>query len=189
MTGAPPLIGVGEAAVDFMLVTGRMPATQAGALMYTQQPKFTPSEIDDIVAYVSTLGKGGPPIPDVDIGEGDIARGFELFIENCAACHGTVGQGDAVTQTDIAPDLHSVEPTQIGEAVRFGPGPMPRFDENAISPADLNSLVKWVYSTRDAFDPGGNSLGYGGPVSEGFVAFFFSLGLMLIVIRLAARRG
>lgn len=185
----PPLIGVGRAATDFMLQTGRMPATLTGELMYTQPVKFTQKEIAAMVDYVETLGPGGPDIPDIDIDRGDLSEGFDLFIENCAACHGTVGEGDAVTQNDFAPDLHHVEPTQIGEAVRFGPGPMPRFDELAFDDEQLNSLVLYAYSTRDLNNPGGNSLGYGGPVAEGFVAWFFGLAILLIVVRLAGKRG
>src|SRR5450631_4916246 len=86
----PSLVGVGAAAVDFQVGTGRMPL--AGSAV-PQAPRgnqvlFTNQEIANMAAYVATLGPG-PAIPDSQYtqGDGNIARGNELFKVNCALCH------------------------------------------------------------------------------------------------------
>jgi len=53
---------------------------------------LTPTEIADVAAYVSAL-----PIPR-EIGQGPgtgVARGKELFVRDCATCHGDRGEGKA----------------------------------------------------------------------------------------------
>jgi ubiquinol-cytochrome c reductase cytochrome c subunit len=181
---APPLIGVGAAAVDFMLTTGRMPMAYLRQPTLRQPPRFSRAQNDALVAYVASFGPGGPLIPVVHPERGDLARGGQLFAGNCAPCHGADGQGAAVAQGQIAPSLHEATPTQIAEAVRIGPGPMPRFGDRVIDARDLDALVRYALFLRHAPDPGGLSLGHEGPVIEGFVAWLLGLGLLLVAIRL-----
>ena len=122
----PSLIGVGAAAADFQLSTGRMPLTDPSAQAVRKPPAFSPDEIDALVAYVASLGDG-PPIPDVDPAAGDLAEGGTLFRLNCAACHSATGTGGALSYGDDAPKLWSATPLQIAEAIRTGPGQMPVF--------------------------------------------------------------
>ncbi len=186
-TGTPqalPLIGVGPAAVDFMLTTGRMPMADPNQPTLLQPPRFSRAENDALVAYIASLGPGGPPIPTVRPERGVLARGGQLFAETCAPCHGADGQGAAVAQGQVAPSLREATPTQIAEAIRIGPGPMPKFGDRIIDTGDLDALVRYVVFLRHAPDPGGLSLGHEGPVIEGFVAWLLGLGLMVVAIRL-----
>lgn len=162
----PPLIGVGAAAVDFMLATGRMPMADPTQPTLRQPPRFSRAENDALIAYVGSFGPGGPPIPQVHPAQGALARGGQLFADNCAPCHGADGQGAAVSQGWVAPSLHVSTPTEIAEAVRIGPGPMPKFSDTVIGAADLNALVRYVLFLRHAPDPGGANLGHEGPVSR-----------------------
>jgi ubiquinol-cytochrome c reductase cytochrome c subunit len=180
----PPLIGVGAAAVDFMLATGRMPMADPNQPTLRQPPRLSRAERDALIAYVVSLGPGGPPIPEVHPERGTLAHGGQLFAATCAPCHGADGQGAAVAQGQIAPSLHEATPTQIAEAVRIGPGPMPPFSSRVLDASDLDALVRYVLFLRHAPDPGGLSLGHEGPVIEGFVAWLLGLGLMLVVVRL-----
>src|SRR5215469_3653135 len=59
---APSLIGVGAAAVDFQVSTGRMPAAEQGAENVRKTVQFSRTEINALAAYIQNLG-GGPPIP------------------------------------------------------------------------------------------------------------------------------
>ena len=59
---APSLIGVGAAAVDFQVSTGRMPAKENGPEQDRKPPELNPSEIKALAAYIASLG-GGPPVP------------------------------------------------------------------------------------------------------------------------------
>lgn len=177
----PPLVGAGAASVDFMLSTGRMPLAFPDQPGLRRPPPFSRREIESLIAYVTSLGPPGPPIPSVDLTQGNLVQGRRLFTENCAPCHGADGQGAAVNQGQVAPSLHIATPVQIAEAVRTGPGPMPRFGENELDQSALNALVRYVYSLRTLPDAGGIGLGHEGPVIEGFVAWLVGLGLMILL--------
>src|SRR5580704_6291679 len=92
---APGLIGAGAAAVDFQMSTGRMPAKELGAENGRGPVLFTQQQIYEIADYIASLG-GGPAIPDaqqVATGGADTALGIQLFMANCAQCHGFAGDG------------------------------------------------------------------------------------------------
>lgn len=179
-----PLRGIGAAAVDFVLSTGRMPLADPRQPMVRRFTAWTRPQIDAVVAFVTSPSPGGPPIPAVHPEGGDLARGQQLFAANCAPCHGTAGQGAAVGEGADAPDLYEANPLEIAEAVRIGPAPMPRFDAGVIDQHDLDSLVRYAVSLRAPADPGGFSLGHLGPVAEGFVAWLVGFGGLVVIIRL-----
>ena len=54
--------------------------------------------------------------------------------------------------------------TQIGEAIRIGPGLMPVFDEDNLSEQDVNSIAAYLHWLRDNGDEGGAQLGRVGAV-------------------------
>ena len=180
----PPLVGVGAASVDFMLSTGRMPLAEPDVQPVRRPPAYAPEEIRAIVAYMTALGPGGPGIPAVDPGRGDVALGRTLYASNCLACHGAGGQGASVGGGAVAPTLDQASAVQIAESVRIGPGVMPPFTEEQLSPADLDSLVRYLLFLRTPEDRGGLGLGHVGPVVEGLIGWLLGLGVLLVVIRL-----
>lgn len=184
----PSLIGVGAASVDFQLRTGRMPLERPDAPTVHQPQQVSDEVRMALVAYVTSLdppGSQGPPIPDVDgWREADLARGLELFVANCAACHGPTGAGIAVGQNDVSSNLDIASPIEIAEAVRAGPGVMPRFSDEIVTDADLEAVVRWVRSLDERDSPGGVSLGRSGPVTEGLIAWVLGLGLLTIAMYL-----
>lgn len=185
---APPLVGVGEAAADFQLRTGRMPATidQDAGQPPTKDPAYDDGEIEALVAYVGSLGDG-PPIPNVQPELGDLVLGGDLYRANCAACHNAAGIGGALSSGDYAPSLSDIHPLQIGEAMRTGPGQMPKFSEDEITDEELNSIVRYVEYLQEPADPGGFSLGGTGPTAEGFVAWMFGLGAAVVAALFVTR--
>jgi ubiquinol-cytochrome c reductase cytochrome c subunit len=88
-----------------------------------------------------------------------------------------------------APSLQDATPTQIAEAVRVGPYLMPSFNENQISDADLNSIVRYVLSTRTPDDRGGWGIGHIGPIPEGMIAWLLAGTALLLVARLIGERN
>ena len=58
----PSLVGVGAAAVDFQVGTGRMPMAQPGAQALRKPPVYDQEEIEALAAYVASLGPG-PAVP------------------------------------------------------------------------------------------------------------------------------
>lgn len=185
---APTLVGVGSAAVDFMLSTGRMPLSDPDQQPTRQPPKYSAEEIEALVAYVGSLGPGGEAIPFVSPEAGDLSLGRDLYGANCLACHGAGAQGASVGAGQIAPSLHRATPVQVAEAVRVGPGAMPPFTEELIDQHELDSLVRYVMDLRTESNPGGLDLGRVGPVVEGFVGWVVGLGLLLLVIRLTGTK-
>jgi ubiquinol-cytochrome c reductase cytochrome c subunit len=178
----PSLIGVGEAAVDFYVSTGRMPLRVDNEQAPRGDVIFTREQIDEIIEHVGTFGPG-PEIPKVDLSKGDLVKGNELYANNCAACHNSSGSGGALSADYYAPNLFDATPVQVAEAIRVGPGAMPKFGENTFSEEELDSLVKYVEYLRTAESPGGLAIGKYGPVAEGFVAWVVGLGALLALSR------
>lgn len=52
---APSLIGVGAAAVDFQVGTGRMPMADLGVQAVRKKPAYNPDEVAALAAYVASL--------------------------------------------------------------------------------------------------------------------------------------
>ncbi|HEY7130863.1 MAG TPA: c-type cytochrome, partial [Candidatus Limnocylindrales bacterium] len=112
----PPLTNAGAASADFMLRTGRMPQPAPNTSVRRPNPAFSEQDIQDLVAFVASLG-AGPPIPNVQVSATtDTAAGRAAYIATCAACHGAGASGDAVGGGAFAPSLHATAPTQVGEA-------------------------------------------------------------------------
>lgn len=177
----PPLVGVGTASVDFMLRTGRMPLESPDARMRRRPPRYSEQQRRALVAFTSTFVGEDPGIPEVDPQAGDRARGRELFVSNCAACHGPGAEGIAVGQRDVSSDLAVASPLEIAEAIRTGPGVMPVFGPETLDQHDLDSVTAWVLELRDRRSPGGLTAGRVGPVGEGLVALLLGMGLLGIV--------
>ncbi|MGH9012125.1 MAG: cytochrome bc1 complex diheme cytochrome c subunit, partial [Acidimicrobiia bacterium] len=173
----PPLVGVGAAAADFYLSTGRMPLDQPRTQADRKPPAYTAEQIRDLVAYVSE--SGGPPIPDVHPDRGDLAVGMQLYTANCAACHNSAASGGALGQAQFAPGLRRSTPLQIAEAIRIGPGSMPVFGPDALTDDQVDSIVRYLVELRRLDDRGGAPLGRLGPVPEGMVAWLAGLFPML----------
>lgn len=191
-TDGPSLVGVGAAAVDFQVGTGRMPAQQPGAQVPKKKVIYTQAEIDQLAAYISSLG-AGPSIPTKNeySPEGaDIAKGGELFRTNCAQCHNFTGKGGALTHGKFAPSLEGVDPKHIYEAMQTGPQNMPSFPDTTLSEQNKKDIIAYLDAVNgdDTESPGGLELGGLGPVSEGLFAWIFGLGaLIAVAVWVAAR--
>jgi len=183
---APSLVGAGEAAADFYLRTGRMPLGQVGDEPLRGEPRYSNSQIEALVEYVGSLGDG-PAIPNVDPDQGSVAEGMRLFTDSCAGCHAISGKG-GVAIGGYAPPLGESTPTEVGEAIRVGPYLMPRFNEELISPQDVNSLAAYVELTQEPEDAGGFGIGHIGPVPEGLVAWLAAIAALLLIARLIGER-
>jgi ubiquinol-cytochrome c reductase cytochrome c subunit len=177
----PSLIGVGAAAVDFQVSTGRMPAKEPVAQQPRKPVDFSPQQIHALAAYIASLG-GGPAIPsaaEVSPHGANSGLGQQLFVASCAQCHNFVGAGGALTFGKYAPPLTKSTPRQIFEAMLTGPEAMPVFNNTTITPQEKRDIISYITKTRTEPNPGGFSLGRVGPVTEGIVAF---VGLMLFMV-------
>jgi ubiquinol-cytochrome c reductase cytochrome c subunit len=182
-SSGPSLIGVGAAAVDFQVGTGRMPLAQPGIQAVRRDSQYSDSEIAQLAAYVATLGPGpGIPTPaELDtsgLSDADIALGGKLWRTNCGACHSVTGAGGALSEGRAAPSLVGSSRQQIFEAMLTGPENMPVFANTTLTPADKLEIIAYVHEMQSQPNPGGIALGRVGPVPEGAVLWIVGLGLL-----------
>jgi len=185
----PTLVGVGAAAVDFQVGTGRMPAVQPGAQFPAKRVQYTQDEIDQLAAYVASLAPG-PAIPaESDYStegmsdqekEEAIVRGGQIFLTNCSACHNFEGAGGAMPNGKIAPALRNTTEQHIYEAMLTGPGEMDVFSNGNLSPDEKRDVILYLQSIKEAPKYGGFSMGGIGPVSEGMFAWLGGIGVLVI---------
>jgi ubiquinol-cytochrome c reductase cytochrome c subunit len=176
----PSLIGVGAAAVDFQVGTGRMPLANAGPQAPRKDPEYTAEETKQLAAYVASLAPG-PSVPESEYTDykaattEEIREGGEFFRTNCTACHNSVGAGGALPNGRYAPSLKGVSAKHIYEAMLTGPQQMPLFSDEVITPEDKRNVIAYIKSVQDQPTPGiaGGSVG---PVSEGMFTFLIGMG-------------
>lgn len=177
----PSLIGVGAAAVDFQVGTGRMPLAQTGPQAPSKRQAYSPEETRQLAAFVASLAPG-PAIPGdeyTDIDEADvddIREGGELFRTNCTACHNSVGAGGAMPGGKYAPDIRDVTPVHIAEAMITGPQQMPVFSDDVISPEEKRNITAYVKTLKNQPEYGGIGGGGLGPVVDGMFTFIIGIG-------------
>jgi ubiquinol-cytochrome c reductase cytochrome c subunit len=184
----PSLIGVGAAAVDFQVGTGRMPLAAPGQQAPVKQVTYTEDEISQLAAFVASLGPG-PAVPDPEQydpatlsdseREDAIVRGGEFFRTNCTACHNFAASGGALPGGKYAPSLVGVEPRHIYEAMITGPQQMPVFSDDVIAPDQKKDIIAYLDSIQENPRYGGANLGSFGPVSEGTFAWIVGIGSLV----------
>jgi ubiquinol-cytochrome c reductase cytochrome c subunit len=184
----PSLVGVGAAAVDFQVGTGRMPMAQPGAQAPRKKPVYTDEEIAQLGAYVASLGPG-PAVPteeDYSIEglsdeerEAAIVRGGQIFLTNCTACHNFEGSGGAMPRGGYAPKIRGVDPKYIYEAMLTGPQAMDNFSNGNLSPEEKRDVIAYLGSLEETPGYGGFGLGGLGPVREGLFAWLVGLGTLV----------
>nr|WP_260502265.1 cytochrome c [Rhodococcus aetherivorans] len=170
----PSLIGVGEAAVYFQVSTGRMPMMRNEAQAVRKTPKFDAAQTDALGAYIQANG-GGPTLIRDENGEiaqsslrgDDVARGSELFRQNCASCHNFTGRGGALSSGKFAPTLDPANEQQIYTAMLTGPQNMPKFSDRQLTLEEKEDIIAYVKASGETNSPGGYGLGGFGPASEG----------------------
>lgn len=181
----PSLVGVGAAAVDFQVGTGRMPMAQPGAQAPRKKVVYTQEEIDQLAAYVASLGPG-PSVPNAsdyslegltdEERQEAIVRGGQIFLTNCTACHNFAGSGGAMPRGGFAPTLRGVSAKHIYEALLTGPQSMPSFSNGNLSPSEKRDVIAYLKKTEQTPAYGGAGLGNLGPVSEGLFAWLVGIG-------------
>ncbi|HVV36621.1 MAG TPA: c-type cytochrome [Acidimicrobiales bacterium] len=205
----PSLHGVGRAAVDYYVSTGRMPLVHTARsdepgrtrtlapgrfapdddLKVTRHtPPYTSDEMRALIDYATSLTGSGPSVDGLFLAGGDVSRGGEIFRLNCAACHSWAGEGGALLHLE-APALRAATARQTAEAVRVGPGNMPAFGTAALTDGQLADLVAYVHQLQHPVDPGGSALWHLGPVAEGAVALLAGLGALIGLVRWMGERG
>ncbi|WP_110238730.1 c-type cytochrome [Nocardioides gilvus] len=181
----PSLVGVGAAAVDFQVDTGRMPMARPEQQAPRKEVLYNDEEIAAMAAFVASLGPG-PAIPSPedysidDLSEEErvaaVARGSQIFLTNCTACHNFNGQGGAMPEGGYAPSLKGVESKHIYQAMLTGPQSMDNFSNGNLSPEQKRDVIAYLRAIEDQPEYGGFTLGGLGPVSEGLFGWLIGIG-------------
>ena len=180
----PSLVGVGAAAVDFQVATGRMPMAQPGAQAEKKAPVYNAEETRALAAYIASLGPG-PAIPEESkyslegVDNEAVVRGGQFFLTNCTACHNFNGSGGALPQGKYAPSLDGVSAKHMYEAMLTGPQQMPVFSDEVLKPDEKRDIIAYVRSLEESPNYGGFALGALGPVSEGMFAWLLGIGSLV----------
>jgi ubiquinol-cytochrome c reductase cytochrome c subunit len=190
----PPLAGVGAAAVDFQVSSGRMPMARPGEQAPVKPNTYSEEEIAALAAYVESLGPG-PAIPEPavydtsNISAEDLARGGELFRTNCSACHNFEGAGGALPNGKYAPPLIGLDNKRVYEAMITGPQQMPVFSDEVLTPEDKRAIIGYLNALHEQPASGGLALGGIGPVSEGLWGWIIGLGSLIFFAMWIAAKG
>ncbi|WP_256840006.1 cytochrome bc1 complex diheme cytochrome c subunit [Ornithinimicrobium faecis] len=183
-TAGPSLVGVGSAAVDFQVGTGRMPMANPGVQAPEKPKVFTDKEIEQLGIFIDSLGPG-PSVPDaqyIDLVNADIANGGKIFRTNCAMCHNSSAQGGALTRGKYAPSLMGVDSKHIYEAMLTGPQSMPVFNDHTITPQEKEDVIAFVKNIEEGGnDFGGHTLGSIGPAGDALFIWTIGIGLLIAV--------
>jgi ubiquinol-cytochrome c reductase cytochrome c subunit len=180
----PSLIGVGSAAVNFQVSTGRMPLANPGAQAQRKPPVYNDEEIAALASFIGSLAPGPEvPTPEMYDTSGltpeELALGGQLFRANCASCHNFSGKGGALTDGKGAPSLIETEPRNIYQAMLTGPQNMPNFPDTTLRPEDKRAIIGYIEAIRDTPNSGGVDSGRLGPVTEGLVLWILGLGALI----------
>jgi ubiquinol-cytochrome c reductase cytochrome c subunit len=207
-TGAPELVNAGAAAADFYLSTGRMPLNNPANEPLRHHPYFDPTQIRQLVAYINALPQitgtnaTGPTITTVlpqcttavapnpnPTNCVTLSEGQLYFAQNCAQCHQATGAGGMLSKGTVIPSLHNANLTQILEALRIGPKPMPVFSTAELSEQQASAIAHYVEYLHGNANPGGLPISHFGPVAEGFVGILAGFGILWFAARMIGTRG
>ena len=183
----PSLRGVGALAADFYLRTGYMPLGHPD-----EQPKrgrvlFSEPEIRALIDLRRLAGQRAAD-PDAATAAGQPAPGARAVHQPLRRLPPDRRRRAASRPARACRRWTRRPPTQIAEAVRIGPYLMPRFSEKQITPAQLNSIVRYVQFTQHPPDRGGWGIGNLGPFPEGMVTWLLAALVLIATCMVIGKR-
>ena len=138
---------VTAAYVDLTMRVGRMPPPESPFDNQPREVAFTPEQRLAIVAF--TIAEFGVENDLFAVEPGDPARGQQLWASNCAACHGSTGQGGVAGGGAWTPAVAPLDPVTIGEAILVGPFQMPAFDGEQISDEGIADIAAFMHEVNE----------------------------------------
>ena len=94
-----------------------------------------------------------------------------------------------LSKGNVIPGLHNANITQVAEAIRIGPKPMPVFSPAQMSDQQMSAIAHYVQYLHSPSDPGGLGISHFGPVAEGFVGVILGFGVLWFAARMIGTRG
>jgi ubiquinol-cytochrome c reductase cytochrome c subunit len=146
LAGGPPVRGIELAYLDMTVRTGRMPIPDRDLGVYAD--RLSEEDRVALVAYARERLEVTGDIPTVE--PGHAARGQELYVRNCAACHGAAADGGISGASVFVPPLAGLDGIAIAEATRVGPFEMPAFDAGVLSDEDIDDIVAYLEAVDES---------------------------------------
>jgi ubiquinol-cytochrome c reductase cytochrome c subunit len=139
-TSGPALDEISVNYVDMTLRTGRMPIADRSTGVLREE--LDDDEREALVAWMAE--RFDLPGEILEVGNGDAARGQELYVRNCAACHGAAGDGGISGAGVTVPPISGVDPVATVQATRVGPFEMPGFSEQVLDEQQVADIAAFV---------------------------------------------
>jgi mono/diheme cytochrome c family protein len=152
-----------DAELTEIITNGRQPGTMMPTWGKSKGGPLSDQDIADIVAYIKSWGKTYEPpapvppvppekIPPVAEVTGDPNKGYTIFQQNCAACHGTKGEGriGATLTTafpSIAPGAFAIATIRRGVAGSKMP-PWSQANGGPLTDDQINDVAAYVLSLQ-----------------------------------------
>lgn len=141
----PPVNEIDLAYLDLTVRTGRMPITAPSVGVRTEM--LDDEDREALVAWAAQRFELPGAIPQVS--PGDASRGQEIYVRNCAACHGAAADG-GISGADVrVPPLIGLDGIAIASATRVGPFEMPAFDPAVLDDTAIDDIVAYLGVVND----------------------------------------
>lgn len=136
----PWALGSGFRQSGWRLWEGCGPGGMMGGRGYSYEP-YGPSQ-----GLTSTPTPAGTPAP---VAAGDAARGKQIFLRNCAACHGADASGSQLGPSLISAEVAANDDDFLRDAIANGrPGTsMPSYG-GVLSPQDIEDVIAFLRSKQ-----------------------------------------
>ncbi|MGH7895092.1 MAG: c-type cytochrome, partial [Candidatus Binatia bacterium] len=105
-----------------------------GAMPAYTTTELAASDVANVQTYLGGLCDAGGP-----------QRPADLYLSNCASCHGPTGGGGTSSGGVHGPEIQCKSAGDISEKVRFGEENMPAFP--SLSPADISAITAYVHAS------------------------------------------
>lgn len=149
-----------------------------GLAMPPFRTSLTNAEIKAVAGYVSQ------ELADPASHAAQVADGGEIFRLYCSGCHGAMGRGGALAKGKNAASFAGKPAAAALAAMIIGPLNMPVFT-STLDVTQQAAVARYVQVLVTPPSPGGNGLGFRGPVAEGFATLLGLLALIVFAIWLA----
>lgn len=136
----PTIRGLDLAYVDLTVRTGRMPIAEPS--VGVRADELSDADREAMSFYVAEAFD--LPGEIVTVSSGDASRGQEIYVRNCAACHGAAAGGGISGANVWVPPLVDLDGVAIHQATRVGPFEMPAFDAAVISDTDIDDMIGYL---------------------------------------------
>lgn len=140
VVNGPAIAGLELAYIDLTVRTGRMPIAEPSVGVRAEELGDADREALNVYALEALGARGTLP----EVSSGDASRGQDVYVRNCAACHGAAADGGISGANVQVPPLVGLDGIAIASATRVGPFEMPAFDAAVIDDEAIDDIIGYL---------------------------------------------